>query len=108
MEEANRKPKKALNAYFKYRNKWLEADTKKNPTTDFKDRTARYNKAWKSIDAKKKENFEAQYYKELAEYNVKIIQWNKDHPEEKEDKKAKKGKNGKSKARSSSAESPAK
>ena len=47
---------------------------KKNPTTDFKDRTARYNKAWKSIDAKKKENFEAQYYKELAEYNVKIIQ----------------------------------
>ena len=79
---------------------------KKNPTTDFKDRTARYNNAWKSIDAKKKKNFEAQYYKELTEYNVKIIQWNKDHPEE--DKKANKGKNGKSKARSSSAESPAK
>ena len=86
IEEANSKPKKALNAYFKYRNKWLEADTKKNPTADFKDRTARYNKAWKSIDAKKKENFEAQYYKELAEYNVKIIQWNNDQPEE--DKKA--------------------
>ena len=44
MGEANNKPKKALNAYFKYKNEWLEADTKKNPTTDFKDRTARYKK----------------------------------------------------------------
>ena len=73
MIDADNKPKKALNAYFKYRKEWLEADNKKNPTADFKDRTVRYNEAWKSIDAKKKENFESQYHKELVEYNVKII-----------------------------------
>lgn len=48
------KPKKPLNAYFIYRKEWLEEDTKKNPSADFKDRTDRYNEAWKCIDAKKK------------------------------------------------------
>ena len=57
------RPKKPLNAYFRYRKEFLEEDVKNNAVAT--DRNERYNAAWQSIDAKKKEKLEHAYHKEM-------------------------------------------
>ena len=57
------RPKKPLNAYFRYRKEFFEEDTKNNAGAT--DRTERYNAAWQGIDAKKKEKLENAFHKEM-------------------------------------------
>ena len=57
------RPKKPLNAYFRYRKEFFEEDIKNNAGAT--DRTERYNAAWQGIDAKKKEKLEHAYHKEM-------------------------------------------
>jgi hypothetical protein len=93
------KPKRPTNAYFKFRKEFLEEDGKKNPTADFKDRTTRFNEAWKELDKtdpKKKERFETLFHKEMEVWTIDNEQWKKDHPEEADEKKPRKEKKGKS------------
>ena len=62
------RPKKPLNAYFRYRKEFLEEDSKNNAGAT--DRTARYNAAWQAIDAKKKEKLEHAYHKEMEMWRL--------------------------------------
>ena len=57
------RPKKPLNAYFRYRKEFFEEDSKNNACAT--DRTERYNAAWQAIDAKKKEKLEHAYLNEM-------------------------------------------
>jgi hypothetical protein len=68
------KPKKPLNAYFKFRGEKL-ADFDK----DEENKMDKVKKAWEGLDPKIKSQMEADYHKQLEVYKVDLEAWNKDN-----------------------------
>jgi len=107
---ADEKPKRPLNAFFRYRMEHQAEVKKANPEAGLGEITKIISGMWDKEKPDRKTKLEQEFKQDLEKYKKDIEAFNLKHPEAKDEKGGKKKKSSKSKSKEDkkSAEKPAK
>ena len=94
----DQKPKRPMNAYFKWRGENYQKIKNKNPDANSRDLKRLVAKAWEDFPEKERKQLEDEFRRENDKYNLHMEKWKKEHGSDGEENKSKERKKSSSHA----------